>query len=82
MVPLPTLRAALAAAICDAQELPTPRDRLQQMRYSLLCSALNALDPESGCDPAFASRIAVHALIEWRSSRGESSAALPGVALV
>jgi len=41
-----------------------------------------ALDPDSRFDATFATRIAVHALIEWRSARGEIIATLPGVALV
>jgi hypothetical protein len=62
------LRTDLAEAICAAQALPSPRSRLQQMRYSLLCNALLALDPDSRFDDAFAVRIAVHALIEWRGA--------------
>ena len=61
------LRVALAEAVCAAQAQPSPRSPLQQMRYALVCNALLALDRDSGVADAFAVRIAVHALIEWRS---------------
>jgi hypothetical protein len=65
---LHALRTALAESICAAQAQEAPRSRLQQMRYALLCNALLALDRDSEFDGAFAVRIAVHALIEWRGA--------------
>ena len=64
---LRSLRMEIADSICKAQE-HSPRTRLQQMRYSLLCNALLSLDGDSGLEPSYAIRIAVHALIEWRQS--------------
>jgi hypothetical protein len=67
------LRTAIAESICAAQAQGAPRSRLQQMRYTLLCNALAALDPNAGVTPAFAIRIAVHALLEWRSANEPST---------
>ena len=60
------LRRALADAICEAQDIVTPRSPLDGMRCSLLWRALAALDPQSGVSTLHAIRIASQAIAEWR----------------
>lgn len=60
------LRRALANAICEAQDIVTPRSPIDLMRCSLLWRALAALDPHSGASTVHAIQIASHALAEWR----------------
>lgn len=68
-----TLRFDLATAICTLQALPAPRTRFQRMLYSLLRTALDALDRESGYTLEHATRLATVALQAWRSAPGLSS---------